>query len=299
MTQRGALCGVVLFSLYGCRPDFEERSSLITAPRILAVRAEPPESAPGQNVAYDVIGARPDGSLMNETIHWAFCAAPKPLTENNSVSAACLGNEVREISADGLVIAAVTPTDACQLFGPDTPPGDFRPRDANDTGGFYQPLRLQAMGQTVFAFERITCNLPNAPLDVAVEFTKRYVRNQNPRLLPLRAMVDGQNVNLDALPAGRDVQFEVSWESEDAERFVYVEPTMQKLMERREALRAFWYATEGVFEHDVTGRGEDDTGRTAENIWRSPDTRGEVFFWIVLRDNRGGMDVNAYTMAVE
>lgn len=296
---RGVLCGWLFFSMFGCQTHFEDRASLITAPRLVAVRAEPPESARGQSVTYEAFVASPDGSPAIETIHWAFCAAPKPLTENNSVSDACLGDAVRIISGQGLVTTAETPTDACQLFGSDTPPGDFRPRDADETGGFFQPLRLQGMGQTAFAFERITCNLSNAPLDVAVKFTQQYVPNQNPRLLPIRANVDDQDTSLDALPAGRDVQFEVVWNLEDAEPFVYFDPNLQNLIPRREALRAFWYATEGVFEHDVTGRGEEDAENTSSNTWRAPKTSGPVFLWVVLRDSRGGIDVGVYEMSVE
>ena len=289
----------LIFSIWGCQPHFEERASIITEPRILAVRADPPESARGDDVTYEALVAAPEGKITNERMHWAFCAAPKPPTENNSVTAACLGDAVRVIDGHEYVITAATPMDACQLFGPDTPPGDFRPRDADDTGGYYQPLRLQVSGQTAFAFERITCNLANAPLDIAVEFTKQYLPNKNPQLLPLRAKIDGESKELDALPTGRDVLFEVGWKTEAAETYVVFDRKTQTLVHRREAIRAFWYATRGTFINDVTGRAENDEELTATNVWRAPDEPTEILLWIVLRDSRGGMDFREYTISTK
>jgi len=279
-----------------CEPPFEERASLVTTPRILGVRAEPPESAPGQNVTYKALFATPDGPLVPETLQWAFCAAPKALTENNAVSVPCLNDAVRPIDGNSAAISANTPMDACQLFGPETPPGDFRPRDADDTGGYYQPLRLEALGQAAFAFERIACNLANAPLDVAVQFSQQYVPNRNPLVNSWRALVQDENVEMDVLPVGSKVRFEVDWLTEDAESFIVFDPSRQALVWRREALRVSWYATRGVFKHDVTGRDELDAELATQNEWLAPDEPADVTIWIVLRDNRGGMDFRVRTL---
>lgn len=281
---------LVLVAITGCRPSFDDRESLVTGPRILAVRAEPPEALPGESVSYRALIVTPEGVAEGATVRWAFCAAPKPLTENNSVTAECLGDAVRPIEGTSESVMATTPTDACQLFGPDTPPGDLRPRDPDETGGFYQPVRLQALGETAFTLERIRCNLPNAPLDVAVELGERYVPNRNPTLLPLRAFVDNEEVALDALPAGRNVRFEIGWTADDVEAFVAFDPVKQGLVNRREGMRVFWYATGGAFANDVTGRAEEDAETTASNVWTAPAESRAVTLWVVLRDSRGGMD---------
>lgn len=282
----------------GCQPHFEERASLVTKPQVLAVRAEPAESNLGQMVEYEALVVTPEGPSSTVPLQWSFCAAPKPLTENNAVSAACLDAAVLPIAGAEFTISASTPMDACQLFGPDAPPGDFRPRDADDTGGYYQPLRIETLGQTAFVFERVTCNLSNAPLDVAVEFAKQYVPNRNPRIFSVQAYVDGQNEPLDVLPASQDVQIEITWESTEAETFVVFDPATQKLKWQRESLRVFWYATGGVFEHDVTGRDENDAALGASNTWHAPDKPAEVHLWIVLRDNRGGTDFRHLPLSV-
>jgi hypothetical protein len=241
----------------------------------------------------------PEGVATGASLQWAFCAAPKPLTENNSVSTECLGDAVRPIAGADASVTAATPKDACQLFGPDTPPGEFRPRDPDDTGGFYQPVRLEALGATAFALERIRCNLPNAPLDVAVDLAERYVPNRNVRLLPLRAFVNEENRTLDALPAGQDVRFEVEWRAEDAETFVTFDSATQALVGRREAVRVFWYATSGTFASDVTGRAEGDEATTVSNVWTAPSEGGTFWLWVVVRDSRGGIDFATYAIEVQ
>jgi len=283
----------------GCLPAEAERESLVTGPRILAVRSEPPESKPGASVAYEALVVTPDGDLQGTAVGWAFCAAPKPLTENGSVSTACLGDAVRPIVGASVTVTATTPTDTCSLFGPETPPGDFRPRDPDATGGFYQPIRVEATGQTAFVLGRITCNLPNPPLDVAVEFAERRAPNRNPTLVPLRAFVNGAPTSLDALPVGGDVRFEVGWSADDAEVYPAFDPKMQALVDQREALRVSWYATAGSFESDVAGRSSEDLATTVSNGWRTPDEASRVFLWVVLRDGRGGTDFARYTLDVK
>ncbi|MDI3281860.1 hypothetical protein QHF83_01015 [Polyangium sp. 15x6] len=270
----------------------------MTGPRILAVRSEPPESKPGESVTYEALVVTPDGEPEGAAMRWAFCAAPKPLTENGSVSTACLGDAVRPIVGASASVTAATPPDACSLFGPEAPPGDFRPRDPDATGGFYQPVRVEAMQRTAFVLERITCNLPNAPLDVAVELAERHVPNRNPKLLPLHAFVNGASASLDALPAGADVRFEVGWRAEDAEVYPTFDPRKQVLVDQREALRVSWYATAGAFESDVNGRATNDMETTVSNGWRAPDEPTRVFLWLVLRDGRGGTDFAGYALDV-
>ena len=200
--MRATLALALGISALGCRPDLGDPESLLTSTRILAVRGNPPEAAPGGDVSYDALVASPSGTVEDPQLAWAFCAAPKPLTENDAVSAACLGDAVRPIGEPAAAIDAATPPDACQLFGPDPPPGGFRPRDPDDTGGFYQPVRVRLGALIAFALERVTCDLPNAPVDAAIELKKRYVANHNPKLVPLVATVDGAPVALDHVPAG-------------------------------------------------------------------------------------------------
>jgi len=188
-------------------------------------------------------------------------------------------------------------SDACALFGPDIPPGDFRPRDPDATGGYYQPVRASFASLTAFARERVTCNLANAPADVTLEFNRRYVANVNPKLGALTAQVDGESRPLDRLPVGRDVELTVGWGSGDAESYVALDPATQSLVVRREVMRVSWYATAGSFETDRTGRTESELDTFTNNVWFSGTSPATVHLWLVLRDSRGGAAYAVYTLS--
>lgn len=278
-------------ALMGCHPDLGDPASLVTEPRILAVRGDPPEASPGEEVAYRALVVTPMGTVAPPSLRWAFCASPKPLTENNAVSMACLGDGVRPLGGPAAVISAAMPDDACALFGPDTPPGDFRPRDPDETGGFYQPLRVQGEGVTAFALERITCDLPNAPVMLAIELAKRYHPNKNPLIAELDALTEGGDpVPFDHVPAGSVVRFNASWGAGEAETYPALDVETQTLVDRREALRLSWFVTAGALESDVTGRDEADMETTTSNRWTAPTAPGVTHLWLVLRDSRGGVD---------
>jgi hypothetical protein len=288
-----SLLALVVAAL-GCRPDLGDPASLITEPRILAVRGDPPESLPGASVSYRPLVVSAKGTMTSAAPEWAFCTSPKPLTENGVVSTVCLASGVQTIAGPSASVAAATPQDACSLFGPATPPGAFRPRDPDATGGFYQPLRVELGDLTAFQLERITCDLPDAPVAIATEFAQRYKPNENPTLAPLVALVNGATIALDQVPAGSEVTLRTGWGANDAESYLMFDPDALTLVERREAMRVSWFVTAGSLADEVTGRREDDLATTTETTWLAPSTPGVAHLWLVLRDSRGGGDFAAY-----
>jgi hypothetical protein len=282
------VCGV------SCRPDFGERASDVAALRVLAIRAEPPEAAPGiDRVTYTLIAAAPTGAVESPAASFAFCTSPKLLTENGAVSAACLSSEGAAPIGDARgSITAVVPPDACFTFGPETKAQDVRPRDPDVTGGFFQPIRATISSPdgpvVAFGFERLRCKLANAPADAVQAFERDYRPNANPTLLPLSASIDGAPVAFDALPRGARVVLRASWRPEDAEAYVAFDPRVQAVVPRRESMRVSWFATAGSFEHDRTGRGEDEPESFTEDAWTAPDAEAATI-WAVLRDARGGV----------
>ena len=303
MTRALAVVAVAV-AVCGCKPDFGTPASLVTERRILAVKAEPPEVRPSQPAMLTALVVSPDGTDPSPAVDWALCVTPKPLDENNVVSTACLTDKgVMPIASATASTMATMPANACTLFGPDPPPQmmgqpPLRPRDPDVTGGYYQPLRLVDGMATGFALERVTCDLAQAGADLAVQYAMTYKANANPSLQPLSATVDGAPVALDALPAGRDVQFEVGWPAESAESFPVFDVSSASLITHRESLRVSWFATGGSFAHEVTGRDENDMATTTDNVWTAPSTPGPVHLWVVLRDSRGGVDFAAYELTV-
>jgi hypothetical protein len=276
-------------SVAGCVPATDALLSSIDRARILAVRTDPAEARPGDRVSLSLLGASPEGP-WSPAAEWAFCTAPKPLTENNVVADECLAGGAAIFAASATGAAAALPPDGCQLFGPDTPPGpmQLRPRDPDSSGGYYQPLRVLAPGtDPTVALLRISCGLAGASFDLASEFQARYRANDNPVLADLIAEVSGSTRALDALPRGAEVHLTASWDPSSAEPFVVFDPKTGTLVDRRERLLLSWFATAGSF-----ARAHSDPGdsASASNVWRAPDSAGPVSLWLVLRDDRGGVD---------
>jgi len=279
---------IVLALLAGCRPEPGEAPSLVRGVRVLAVRGEPAEAAPGERVTWRVLLAGPDGTPAAPA-QWALCSFPRPLSEPNAVAAACGIDDTRVIAQAATEASAALPADVCQLFGPDTPPGStgLRPRDPDVTGGYYQPVRVTVGGTVAYGFQRIRCNLASAAVDLAREFDARYQRNQNPTLTVAPPPVAAPGTTL-ALTA--------RWPAEAAENYVYFDG--RALVLRREALRVSWFASAGAFAADRTGAAEDDPATVSDNTWTAPDTPGVVHFWVVLRDGRGGTAFTTFDVDV-
>lgn len=294
-----ALALALALALSGCRPDLGDRESLVTSTRVLAVRGEPPEARPEEEVTYDLLVASPSGTVSAPKAAWAFCAAAKPLADNNSVSKDCLGDAaVRPIKGNEATVTARTPKDACLLFGPEVPPGGFRPHDADVTGGYFQPVRVRVGDVTAFGMERVSCNLADAPVDAVKEYLARYKANRNPTIAALIATAGGSPADLAALRTGQAVTFTLSWKSDDAEVYPLFDRASQSVVDRREALRVSWFATAGQFEEERTGRAEDDEEISSSNVWTAPEEATTVFLWAVLRDSRGGAAFTGLSLEV-
>ena len=298
----GSLASLTL--LASCRPDFPERESLITEPRVVAIVSTPAEAKVGEAVHYQAWVARSVNDLQPSRAEWALCATPRRLTENGSVSPDCLGEGVVPLTgADQEVSVAIPPT-ACSLFGPETPPGDFRPRDPDGTGGFYQPVRLKTDGVVAFGMTRIGCNLANAPVDAVREFSRTYRANVNPVLQLVRGSMNGAAFPAllteapTTVPPSARVTFRAEWPEASRESYAFYDPNGAKVVLRVETMRVSWFATAGSFAVDRTGRSPDEGEPWSENMWNADGASGTVLFWVVLRDDRGGTAVRTFTLFV-
>jgi len=171
-----------------------------------------------------------------------------------------------------------------------------------------------------FDLQRIQCRLANAPIEVAAQFNNPYnpmtnpngyTPNQNPTLAQVTLAPDGGAAAAlspvtAAMPApapasvtpGQKVTFEASWSAQAAETFPVYDIRTVTLVAQREALRVSWFATAGVFDHDVTGRDAEDPALSTANGWQAPATAGPVHLWLVLRDSRGGVDFGEFLLDV-
>jgi hypothetical protein len=314
MTTRRLLI-VSALACAACKPDLGAPASDVEDARIIGVRIDPPEAAPGATVSMEVLAVSPQGrlALPNEGIAWALCNAPKPPAENNVVSSACSVTltGLESLPVSGPLVQVPIPIKACSLHGPDTPPtkpGEppIRPRDPDRTGGYYQPVAVQLIGlpeqPMAFGLTRLSCNLPGVALDVAQEFGKRYKPNVNPKLAALT--IDGTPVTAapggatQGIPAGRSYRLDASWTPESRESFPVYDQATQKIVDRFEQLTVSWFATQGELDRDRTGRTQIESESVVSNVWLAPVTPGPVTLWLVLRDDRGGLDFAEYHLDV-
>jgi hypothetical protein len=185
---------------------------------------------------------------------------------------------------------------------------------------------------------RITCGLANGAGDIDA-FRKATKTNENPLISAVTAVNLGNAILSDeaadgplSVPVGTRVHFSTSWPTcpvdpmcgdgmctsgetatdcpddcqqspvgcTGAETYGYVDPTTGELVQRHESMRVAWFATQGDFDDDHTGRTEEDFANTSsDNVWQAPSTPGLVFMWVVLRDARGGSDWQSFQLQVE
>jgi hypothetical protein len=298
-----------------CKPNLGSPPSLIVAPRILAVRGMPAEAAEGEMVTYDILAVDPTDPTLptarieSPQVKWALCHDPKPPASANAVASTCLG--MLDDSMPAATFKAPMPSDDCKVFGPQPPdvmPGKppLRPQDPDVTGGFYQPVRAVLATsdgeETAFQLERLKCHLANAPADITAAFNMMIKPNQNPAIASVTLDPAGTPTTLFAMnqaaapamptvAAGAPVTLEVAWSDTTPETYPVFNLVTQMLDTHRESLSVSWFATDGSFEHDRTGRGEMETDLTTDNVWTAPTTPGAVVhFWVLLRDIRGGVD---------
>jgi hypothetical protein len=283
-----------------CTPQLGPGDSLVTSKRILAIRADPAEAIPGTSVTFASLIAGPGAPVDDAGVQWNFCTAPAPLTQDNVVSDACLGASALVPAGVGATVTATTPAAGCSIFGPGTPSAGFRPRDPDATGGYYQPLRADLAGaDSTFALARIRCDLANAGTAAASAFAAAYQGNENPRLLPLVATLEGSAVALTAVPAGARLVLQASWPAGSAEIFAYFDPVSQTVTHRRESMQVAWYSTGGALDSESTGRASTDPATTTDVGWQAPAAPGLVRLWTVLRDSRGGVAFATYDLVVK
>ena len=298
----------------GCKPDLGDPASLVTEPRILAVRSEPAEIAPDHSVTLQALVATPAGDATPD-IAWGFCTDPAPLSSNNAVNDGCL-TAAAALPASGIEVRATIPIDACSVFGP-TPPAPLpgqpprRPHDADVTGGFYQPVRAEASldGAALspgIGLTRITCDLANAPFDIVTAFRSRYHPNTNPTLVGVAVVAPGAagtgpgpgTAELPAtLPPHTRITLRATWTDDSAESFPVFDPESRTLVDHREAMRVSWFVSGGELASDRTGRSETETASFADDVWTTP-AAGPAYLWVVLRDSRGGMAFAAHAITI-
>ncbi|HEX4447996.1 MAG TPA: hypothetical protein VH044_14710 [Polyangiaceae bacterium] len=323
----------VSWAAFSCAPTLDDHTSIVTSPQVLAVQATPAEGSLGATFSMTALYVDANGPRDPSELGWAMCLKQKPLGEPGPLDPGCfvaLAPELVQLGG-GTSVQATIPADACQLFGPDSPPPQpgqpsARPTDPDTTGGYYLPVRLEsAGGHWSAALERLACQPSGVTQAVFTAFTDGYHANTNPTVTALsRTDASGSAVpiapdapsgspdgpsgpptSVATVTRGQHVSLRVDWPAcaateacGGAEGYIAIDPTSKQITPRRESMVASWYATGGAFDEDRSGRSETDPSTSATNGWRAPTTAGIVHLWVVLRDARGGVGWTSYTLSV-
>jgi hypothetical protein len=272
------LAFALVLAFAACTPALDDDAQRADSPRVMAVRADPPEAKPGAAVQLSALYT--DGTIVD----WSLCVARKALAESGPIANECLAYPDERIPLGRGATAAMTiPTDACRLFGPDPPitGAGGRPVDPDATGGYYQP---GLAADAVFSV-RVHCNLSGATQDQVADFESRYIPNKNPEIADIS--VNGTPVTNDEFIAkkGTTVRLRVSWSPDSAEHYLAFDPSTHRIVDHRESLRVSWLATTGHFATSRTGVDESDPATATENAFA---VTTDATLYAVLRDPRGG-----------
>lgn len=269
---------VALLLLSGCSTSFEP-PSFLSGLRILAVKAEPPEIAPGD--ATTMMGLAVDTRGDAVALTWAACTVPA-LPNLGSINPDCF------TGGPAPYLAALGSGPSIQAVVPDVNVADFGPPDAS--GGIYLPviLEAQASGATVNAAYHLRLARAEPP-------------NNNPTLAAVLVVpADGSApiTTDEAVPievgSGDKVTLRAIFTDGSSETYGLTGPGQSG--STTEVLRVSWFATAGSWSEDATGQSQPDT------VWRAdshlPAANAPIDIYVVGRDDRGGTDYLHRTLVV-
>jgi hypothetical protein len=245
-------------------------ASLVQGLRVLAVKAEPPEVAPGQTTTLTALAVDTTGAAVQAS--WSACTEPA-LAGTGPINPDCFTHDsapyLTPLGA-GLSITAVVPQVA---------PADFGPPDAS--GGVYLPIlaRTSSTSGTVDAAYQLRLAQGAPP-------------NHNPTLTGVFAVQpDGTLVALVeatslVVHAGDQVTLQAQFSADSQETYQIVLPGLSETV--AEQLRVSWFATGGSFSEPVTGLAKPNTVWRADSYLPAAGTAIDVY--VVGRDERGGTD---------
>ncbi|MFT3925640.1 MAG: hypothetical protein QM778_24075 [Myxococcales bacterium] len=273
-------CGLALV-ISGCLAGEEVELAPAGDEQVLGILAEPAEAAPGTPISVTLLVAGEDGLRSDVAVRWSLCRTPKALSESGFASRSCVAGEDPALPERGVVANVRVPADACARFG-GADAADLRPRDADPSGGYYQPLRV-ALPETQVSLERLRllCPLRDAPLAIAQDYAASYVANRNP------AFDEAAEAVVSSVQPGAEIDLRVRAQISSFERYMVYEHGTNRLQTRTESLEVAWHVSRGEV---LESQGAVAADGSAQTRFRAPAGGGDVLVWVILRDDRGGLN---------
>ncbi len=261
-----AVLAAVAASVVGCQSFPDPPVSFVAGLRVLGIKADPPEAAPGGSaaivaLAVDTSGATPDAA-------WSACVAP-PLA-GQPVNPDCVrpgaAPDLQPVGR-GLEFTATMPAvDAATLGAPDVTGGVYLPLvgDVRDAGG-----GLAA----VYRWRVAGSGAANANPAIATVY----------RLDPSGTAVALDQASPVPVAAGDALSLGTTFAAGSAEPYTRVDGT-----EVTELLTTSWFCTAGTLSVEKTSAVQPETVLRLDQ--RLPPSGSAIDLWAVARDERGGTD---------
>jgi hypothetical protein len=272
----------------GCNGDFDP-SSRVTDLRVLAVRADSPYAAPGQSVHLDTLAVDP----AERTITWGFGLCVNPASGS---APGCLATLDASTIVTGQSMSSfdfAVPSDVIAQL-----PSDGTARASVGAVVVACPGELTAVsGAVPFRCVDVSGRMLGTDeyvVGVKRVFARQTDRNENP-------VVNGVTWDGTAWPASEVKDVVACDESgndygacSSREQHVITVAVPAESLESGvdsfgvpfgEEVVVQYYASEGIFEHDVRFASDTTTGWTA----RRESAGRTVTMWFVVRDDRGGV----------
>jgi len=300
---RGAFVLVPLLTtlLSACGEEWRP-GTYVGGMRVLAIRADPPELAPGAVARLSSVVVAP--SAAQKTLIWLACDPdPSQLDQSECAKYATL-EEAADLGDVSSLPEGVKPLG----FGTEAvyqAPANLFAQVASD-----DPRRTRGV-LTVVLMMAVAAPLPATPEELQalmekvrsgeipsllsikrIRISEESVHNENPVLESVRLgdeVLTGSGARPTKVRPGQLYTLVGNAAEGSAERFQQLDP-FGNLVEKDEPLLVSWFSTAGLFSVTRTPAGDDSQRFIVPQPFDEPPAGGRVTLYAVLRDGRGGVD---------
>jgi hypothetical protein len=273
--------GCVLVGLGGCQSFNDPPVSFVAGLRVVGMKAEPPQIAPGASTTVTALAVDTDGATP--TASWSQCLLP-PLP-GQTVNTACVDGSAAasdlQAVGDGLTIPFAMPQiSAASLGAPDA------------TGGAYLPL-VAAVAESP---------QPASPQAITAVYRLRLAdaapANTNPTIAGVFTVdAAGAMSALDAttptpVQSGAALTLTVTFTPDSAQTYTAADGTATT-----ETLTTSWFCTAGDLSVEKTSATQPQTVLHLDQ--RLPASGTQIDLYAVSRDERGGTDFAHRTLLLQ
>jgi hypothetical protein len=278
MAKAIAIIACLLLAASACEPDGEAPRTLVTGPRVLAIKAQPPQVPPGASTTVTILVAGTQGQAA--TVAWSRCLlAPLPGQASNPDCVTNAQASYIEPIGEGTTITTMMPADitADALGQPDA------------SGGVY--LTLVA---------RVTVGAESLAAVYRLRLSTGSDDNQNPTLTGVTASDGSATESLDEAtprPVRQGDKLTLNAVLAPGSEDTYIAPMVGDLGGQvRETERTSWFSSAGEFDDDRTEIGQ-RTVLSLDQFLPAPGTIIDLY--AVAHEERGGVDFVHRTLRLE